>query len=128
MARINKALLRKAKRQLQTQAKSEDAAIAENAQDVLSRRKNRKAERRDAKRENNHERPVTKVGWNFAPGELVQIKRRNRSYYSADDSCYLVIGAHDQQWRNREETNSYLEITGPLGIITIKAAHLKKVS
>jgi len=127
MARINKALLRKAKRQLQTQAKSEDAAVAENAQDILSRRKKRRNERKKVARENDVERPVTKVGWNFAPGELVQIKRRNRAYYNADDSCYLVIGAHDQSWRGREETNSYLEITGPLGIITIKAAHLKKV-
>jgi len=128
MARINKALLRKAKLQLKTQAKSEDATIAENAQDILSRRKNRKAERRETKRENNHERPTTKVGWNFSPGELVQIKRRNRPYYNADDSCYLVIGAHDQSWRHREETNSHLEITGPAGIIVVRAAHLKKVS
>ena len=117
MARINKALLRKAKRQLQTQAKSEDAAVAENAQNVLSRRKNRQTERRETVRETEFEKPVTKVGWNFFPGELVQIKRRNRPYYNVDDAFYLVIGSHDQSWRNREETNSYLEVTGPAGII-----------
>jgi len=127
MARINKALLRKAKLQLKTQAKSEDAEVAENAQNVLSRRKNRQTERRETVRETEFEKPITKVGWNFSPGELVQIKKRNRPYYGTDDACYLVIGAHDQSWQGREETNSHLEITGPAGIIVIKAAHLKKV-
>lgn len=127
MSRINKALLRKAKRKLATQAKSEDAGVADAAQNILSRGKKRKRERKIVVEENEFERPVTKVGWNFAPGELVQIKRHIRPRYNADDSCYLVIGAHDQSWRNREEKNSYLEITGPAGIIVIKAAHLKKV-
>jgi len=127
MSRLNKSLLKKAKQQLAQQRKSEDADIAERAENILSRRKNRKAERRDTVRESDFERPVTKVGWNFLPGELVQIKRRNRPYYNTDDSCYLVIGARCQSWENREETNSHLEITGPAGIIVVRAAHLKKV-
>ena len=127
MARINKSLLRKAKRQLQTRAKSEDTAVAENAQNILSRRKNRQTERRESVRDAEIERPVTKVGWNFSPGELVQIKRRNRPYYNVDDALYLVIGSHNQSWNNREETNSYLEVTGPAGIIVVRAAHLKKL-
>jgi len=127
MARINKSLLRKAKRQLQTRAKSEDTAVAENAQNILSRRKNRQTERRESVRDAEIERPVTKVGWNFSPGELVQIKRRNRPYYNVDDALYLVIGSHNQSWSNREETNSYLEVTGPAGIIVVRAAHLKKL-
>ena len=127
MAKINKALLRKAKRQLQAQAKSEDAAVAENAQSVLSRRKNRQIERRETVRDAEIERPVTKVGWNFSAGELVQVKKKNRPYYNVDDAFYLVIGSHDQSWRNREETNSYLEVTGPAGIIVVRAAHLKKL-
>ena len=127
MAKINKALLRKAKRQLQAQAKSEDAAVAENAQNVLSRRKNRQTKRRETVSETEFEKPVTRVGWNFSPGELVQIKRRNRPYYNVGDAFYLVIGSHSQSWGNREETNSHLEVTGPNGIIVVRAAHLKKV-
>ena len=127
MSRINKALLRKVKRQLQTQAKSEDAAVAENAQNVLSRRKNRQTERRETVRKTEFEKPVTKVGWNFSPGELVQIKRRNRPLYNVDDAFYLVIGSHNASWINREETNSHLEVTGPAGIIVVRAAHLTKL-
>ena len=127
MARINKALLRKAKRQLQSQAKSEDATLAENAQNVLSRRKNRQAARQETVRETEFEKPVTKVGWNFSPGELVQIKRRNRPYYNVDDAFYLVIGCRGESWRNREETNSHLEVTGPAGILVVRASHLKKL-
>jgi hypothetical protein len=127
MSRLNKSLLKKAKLKLREQRKSEDADIAERAENVLSRRKNRKAERRETVRESEYEKPVTKVGWNFSTGELVQIKRRNRPYYNVDDSCYLVIGVRDQSWGNREETNSHLEITGPAGIIVIRASHLKKV-
>ena len=76
MARINKALLRKAKHQLQTQAKSEDAAIAENAQNVLSRRKNRRAERRETVREAEFERPITKLVGTFQLVNLFKSKRK----------------------------------------------------
>jgi len=127
MARVNKTLLRKAKLKLKQQQKSEDAKIAERAQGILSRRTNRQIERKATVRDADFEKPVTKVGWNFATGELVQIRKRNQGRYGADDSCYLVIGAHDLSWGDREETNSRLEITGPAGILIINAAHLRKV-
>ena len=73
MAQINRSLLKKAKRQLAEQAKSEDTEVAESAQNILSRGKTRKASKREVKREVRPQRSKTKVTYNFSPGQLVKI-------------------------------------------------------
>tara|TARA_B100000242_G_C42996418_1_gene462762 strand:+ start:329 stop:709 length:381 start_codon:yes stop_codon:yes gene_type:complete len=126
MARINKALLRKAKQQIQKAAKEG----SEDANNILSRRKERQVERREAARNNNISPPRETVAWNFEPGELVGFKRnRAPRYNSRSEDLYIVIGTLDgcTTRYGSDETASYLEVTGPLGIITVRSADMKKI-
>ena len=124
MARINKALLRKAKQQIQKAAKEG----SEDANNILSRRKERQVERREASRNNTVSPPRETVAWNFEPGELVGFKRnRAPRYNSRSEDLYIVIGTLDRFYHRSDETASYLEVTGPLGIITVRSADMKKI-
>ena len=124
MARINKALLRKAKQQIKKAAKEG----SEDANNILSRRKERQAERREASRTNTISPPRETVAWNFEPGELVGFKRNRASRYnSRSEDLYIVIGTLDRSYHRSDETASYLEVTGPLGIITVRSADMKKI-
>ena len=124
MARINKALLRKAKQQIQKAAKEG----SEDANNILSRRKERQIERREASRNNTVSPPRETVAWNFEPGELVGFKRNRASQYnSRSEDLYIVIGTLDRSYHRSDETASYLEVTGPLGIITVRSADMKKI-
>ncbi len=124
MARINKALLRKAKRQIQKAAKEG----SEDANSLLARRNERQVERREAARNNTFSPPRETVAWNFQPGELVGFKRNKASRYnSRDEDLYIVIGTIDQSYHRSDETASCLEVTGPLGIITVRSADMKKI-
>ena len=126
MARFNRSLLRKAKRQLSEQAKSEDTEVAESAQNILSRGKTRKATRREVKKEVRPQRSKTKVTYNFSPGQLVKIGRRDASRYGATpEEAYLVIGVSDAMSRNSIEENYWIDITGPAGLITVRASALR---
>ena len=124
MARVNKALLRKAKQQIRKAAKEG----SEDANNILSRRKERQVERREASRNNNVSPPRETVAWNFEPGELVGFKRnRAARYNSRSEDLYIVIGTLDRSHHRLDETASYLEVTGPLGIITVRTADMKKI-
>ncbi len=126
MANINKAALRKAKAKLKKRAKDGD----ESAEAVLSRRRNRIALRREAVAESDYERPVENIAFNFSPGELVSLKSRKAGRYGVEpDHFYLVIGmVEENRYYNRTETNGWLEITGPAGIMTVRSADVKKIS
>ena len=126
MARVNKKLLRKAKSQLKTAAKAGN----EQASEILNRRKSRTVERTGEDFETR--RQTTNVNWNFESGELVCFKRgRGARYNCQDTDCYLVIGTTDRSYSGRsyihEEKNSNLEVTGPNGIIVVRAADVKKL-
>lgn len=124
MAKINKALLRKAKGQLRKSAKAGN----QQAIDVLGRRNVRRAERTDTKREAKTERKVTTLSWNFLPGELVGF-RSNRAarYNSQPNDLYIIIGTIKHRGSHHEESAGFLEVTGPLGVITVRAADMKKI-
>ena len=124
MARINRSLLRKAKSQVRKAAKEG----SEEANNLLARKKARKAERRTAANSHTVTGPRETVAWNFQPGELVGFKRnRAHRYNSAPDDLYIVIGTIDRSYHRSDETASYLEITGPLGIINVRSADMKKI-
>ena len=126
MSRINRSLLRKAKRQLVEQAKSEDTETAEQAQGILSRGKNRRSTQRDVKREVRPQRSKTKVTYNFSPGQLVKIGRRDAYRYGASpEEAYIVIGASDSSSSRTIEENYWIDITGPAGLITVRAGALR---
>ena len=122
MSRINRKLLKKAKNQLRSAAKSGD----ETAESILSRKKNRKTERFA---DNTRKDTVKAVSWNFFPGELVCFKNAVAWRYGCNATdCYIVIGTSNTEGYNIEESNSRLEIVGPGGLLVADAAHVKKVS
>jgi len=124
MSRINKALLRKAKQQVRRAAEEG----SQDASNLLARKKERKAARRVAANDNTVSQPRETIAWNFQPGELVGFKRNKAyRYNSRDEDLYIVIGTIDQSYHRSDETASYLEITGPLGIITVRSADMKKI-
>lgn len=126
MARINRSLLRKAKRQLAEQAKSEDVEVAETAQGILSRGKNRRVTKREVKREVRPQRSKKKVTYNFSPGQLVKIGRRDAARYgAAPEEAYLVIGVSNSESYQSIEENYWIDITGPAGLITVRAGALR---
>ena len=123
MAKINKALLRKAKGQIRKSAKEGN----QQAIDILGRRGARRAERTDTNRDAQTERRVKTLSWNFVPGELVGFKpNRAARYNSQPNDLYLIIGTTDQRGSNHEESAGNLTVTGPLGVITVRAADMKK--
>ena len=129
MANINKAALRKAKAKLRKRAKDGD----ESAGAVLRRHRNRIALRQEAVTESEYEKPVVNVEFNFSPGELVTLKPRKVAKYHGygmqTGHFYLVIGmVEENRYHGRTETNGWLEITGPAGIMTVRSADVKKVS
>ena len=129
MARVNKAALRKAKAKLRRQARDGD----ENAENILNRRRERITQRREAVAESDYERPVTNVEFNFSAGELVTLKPRKSAKYHGTGMqighFYLVIGmVEENRYYDRTETNGWLEITGPAGIMTVRSADVKKIS
>ena len=125
MSRINKALLRKAKSQLRSSAKSGD----EQAQQILSRRKARQAEKRDAATGADFERPTTEVAWNFSSGELVTFKRNRFSRYGLGENvAFIVVETEDRSWVGETALNSLLDVLVPgHGIIKVRAADMKKL-
>ena len=128
MSRINRSLLRKAKRKLAEQAKSEDTETAELAQGILSRGKNRRASHRDVKREVRPQRSKTKVTYNFSPGQLVKIGRRDAYRYGATpEEAYIVIGVSNSESHQSTQVNYWIDITGPAGLITVRAGALRNL-
>jgi len=126
MAKVNKAALRRAKAKLRKQAKAGD----ESAEAILNRKRERVNSRREAVAESDYERPVTNIAFNFLPGELVSLKSRKAGRYGVEpDHFYLVIGmVEENSYYNRTETNGWLEITGPGGLMTVRSADVKKIS
>ena len=123
MSRINRKLLKKAKKQLRSAAKSGD----ETAESILKRRQNRKTEIVDGV--DTRKDTVTNVSWNFSSGDLVCFKNKKSGRYGCTPTdCYIVIGTCNTECINREEKNSRLEVVGPGGLIVVKAADVKKVS
>ena len=126
MSRINRSLLRKAKRQLAEQAKSEDTEAAETAQEILSRDQTRRVTKREVKREVRPQRSKTKVTYNFSPGQLVKIGRRDAYRYgAAPEEAYIVIGVSNSESHRSIEENYWIDITGPAGLITVRAGALR---
>jgi hypothetical protein len=126
MAKINRAALRRAKAKLRKQAKNGD----ESAEAILNRRRERINSRREAVAESDYERPIENIAFNFSPGELVSLKSRKAGRYGIEpDHFYLVIGMiEENRYYNRTETNGWLEITGPAGVMTVRSADVKKIS
>ena len=125
MSRINRALLRKAKRQLQTGAKEGN----EQAQEILGRRKNRRTEKKEGMRDSDFTRPTTQVAWNFSSGELVTFKRTQFRRYGLDENvAFIVVETEDREWIGQSESNSVLDVLMPgRGIIQFRAADMKKL-
>ena len=122
MSRINRSALKKARQQIKEAAKEGN----EEAQERLQRKGQRKAERRTASEEVSPKRSKTKVTYNFAPGQLVRITRRHAGRYgAADTEAYLVIGVADTESRRSVEENYWIDITGPAGLITVRASSLR---
>lgn len=126
MANVNKSALRKAKAILRKQANDGD----ESANVILDRKNKRLKSRREAVIESEYERPITSVAFNFLPGELVCLKPRKAGRYGVQsDHFYLVIGmVEENRYYDRTETNGWLEITGPGGLMTVRSADVKKIS
>ena len=125
MSRINRALLRKAKRQLRTNAKEG----SEQAQEVLGRRNNRRAEKKEGMRDSDFTRPTTQVAWNFSSGELVTFKRTQFRRYGLDENvAFIVVETEDRKWSGQSESYSVLDVLIPgRGIIQVRAADMKKL-
>ena len=125
MSRINRALLRKAKSQLRTDAKEGN----EQAQEILGRRKNRKTERKESVNDSDFTRPTTQVAWNFSSGELVTFKRQSfRRYGLSENIAFIVVETEDREWNRHSESNSVLDVLIPgSGIIKVRAADMKKL-
>ena len=122
MSRINKAALRKARQQIKLAAKEGN----EEAQELLNRKGTRRSARRSIRREARPQRPKKKVTYNFEPGQLVKIHTRFADGYGATaEEAYLVIGVSNAETRSSVEENYWIDITGPAGLITVRASALR---
>ena len=122
MSRINRSALRKARQQIKEAAKEGN----EEAQERISKRGERKAERRAASREVGPQRPKTKMTYNFAAGQLVRITGKHANRYGATpEEAYLVIGVSNTESQRGVQENYWIDITGPVGLITVRASALR---
>jgi len=122
MSRINKAALRKARQQIQQAAKEG----SEEAQERLNRKSTRRTAKRNIRKEVRPIRSKKKVTYNFEPGQLVKIRGRYATGYGATaEEAYLVIGVSNVESRSSVEENYWIDITGPAGLITVRASALR---